>query len=206
MQQSYDFVGTPRLNLEEWAALLPSTYGGRGDHEVIDPNAFAGWMRRVSVYGVAAAAFKIQCGLAAVDHRSNTYRFERTRRAIRRADADRYCALFQVVGRSELTQNDQTIQLGVGDIGLVDGARPSTRLSDNGSQWLSIYLPRQSLFSHLEFRAAGLLAWTRRNGRGARPPSARSRRHRRRGNPSRAVRPPPATRPLRSRRRTICAV
>src|SRR5437764_11030193 len=51
-----------------------------------------------------AAAFKIQCGLAAVDRGSNTYRFERTRRAVRLADADRYCALFQVVGRSELTQ------------------------------------------------------------------------------------------------------
>src|SRR5438270_1333300 len=123
VQQSCDLVGTPRLNLEEWAALLRSTYGGRGDHEVIDPNAFAGWMRRVSVYGVAAAAFKIQCGLAAVDGGSNTYRFQRTRRAIRLAAADRYCVLFQVVGRSELTQNDQTIQLGVGDIGLVDGAQ-----------------------------------------------------------------------------------
>jgi AraC-like DNA-binding protein len=157
VQQGCDFVGTPRLNLEEWAALLTSTYGGRGDHEVIDRNAFAGWMRRVSVYGAAAAAFKIQCGLAAVDHGSNTYRFERTRRDIRRADADRYCALFQVVGGSELTQNDQTIQLSVGDIGLVDGARPSTRLSVNGAQWLSIYLPRQSLISHLGFEPQACL-------------------------------------------------
>jgi hypothetical protein len=157
VQQSCDFVGTPRLNLEEWAALLRSMCGGRGDHEVIDPNAFAGWMRRVSVYGVEAAAFKIQCGLAAVDRGSNTYRFEWTRRAIRLADADRYCALFQVVGRSELTQNDQTIQLDVGDIGLLDGAKPSTRLSENGAQWLSIYLPRQPLISHLGFEPQACL-------------------------------------------------
>jgi AraC-like DNA-binding protein len=155
VQQSCDLLGTPRLNIDEWAALLRSTCGG--DHEVMDPNAFAGWMRRISIYGVPAAAFKIQCWLAAVDHGSNTYRFERTRRAIRLADADRYCALFQVVGRSEMTQNGQTIQLGVGDIGLVDGARPSTRLSDNGSQWLSIYLPRQSLFSHLGFEPQACL-------------------------------------------------
>src|SRR5437763_16596972 len=72
VQQSCDFVGTPRLNLEEWAALLRSTCGG--DHEVIDPNAFAGWMRRVSVYGFPAAAIKIQCGLAAMDHGGNTAR------------------------------------------------------------------------------------------------------------------------------------
>jgi AraC family transcriptional activator of tynA and feaB len=147
VQQSYDFVGTPQLNLEEWAALLRSTCGG--NHEVIDPHAFAGWMRRVSVYGIAAATIKIQCGLAAVDHGGHTYRFERTRRDVRLADADWYCASFQVAGRSSVTQNEHTAELAVGDIGLVDGARPSTRLSDSGSQWLSIYLPRQSLISHL---------------------------------------------------------
>jgi hypothetical protein len=61
VQQSGDFLGTPRLNLEEWAALLRSTCGG--NHAVIDPNDFPGWMRRVSVYGVAAAAIKIPCGV-----------------------------------------------------------------------------------------------------------------------------------------------
>ena len=155
VQQSCNFVGTPQLNLEEWAALLRSTCGG--DHEVIDPNAFAGSMRRVSVYGVEAAAIKIHCGLAAVDHGGNTYRFERTRRDVRLADVDWYCALFQVAGRSAVTQNEHTVQLAVGDIGLVDGARPSTRLSDNGSQWLSIYLPRQSLISHLGFEPQACL-------------------------------------------------
>jgi hypothetical protein len=49
---------------------------------VTECNAFAGSARRVSVYGVAAAAIKIQRGLAAVDHRDNTYRFERTRREV----------------------------------------------------------------------------------------------------------------------------
>jgi AraC-like DNA-binding protein len=164
VQQSCDFVGTPQLNLEEWAALLRSTCGG--DHEVFDPkklrfphsgNAFAGWMRRVSVYGVAAAAIKIQCGLAAVDHGDNTYRFERTRRDVRLADVDWYGALFQVAGRSAVTQNEHTVQLAVGDIGLIDWARPSTRLSENGSQWLSIYLPRHSLISHLGFEPQACL-------------------------------------------------
>jgi AraC family transcriptional regulator, positive regulator of tynA and feaB len=84
-------------------------------------------------------------------------RFERTRRDVRLADADWYCASFQVAGRSAVTQNEHTAQLAVGDIGLVDGARPSTRLSDNGSQWLSIYLPRQSLISHLGFEPQACL-------------------------------------------------
>jgi AraC family transcriptional regulator, positive regulator of tynA and feaB len=149
VQQSCDFVGTQQLNLEEWAVLLRSTCGG--DHEVIDRNAFAGWMRPLNVYGVAAAAIKIQCGLTTVDHGDNTYRFERTRRDVRLADADWYRALIQVAGRSVVTQNEHTVQLAVGDIGLVDGARPLTRISENGSRWLSIYLPRQSLVSHLGF-------------------------------------------------------
>jgi AraC-like DNA-binding protein len=158
VQQNFDFVGPPQLNLEEWAALHRSTCGG--DHKVIGPkelrfrqsgNAFAGWTRRVSVHGVAAAAIKIQCGLAAADHGGNIYRFERTSRDVRLADVDWYCASFQVAGRSAVTQNEHTVQLGVGDVGLLDGARPSTRLSESGSQWLSIYLPRHSLISHLGF-------------------------------------------------------
>jgi AraC-like DNA-binding protein len=56
-----------------------------------------------------------------------------------------------------VTQNEHTVQLAVGDIGLVDGARPSTRLSDNGSQWLSIYLPRRSLISRLGFEPQACL-------------------------------------------------
>jgi AraC family transcriptional regulator, positive regulator of tynA and feaB len=146
VQPSFDFVGTRQLSFKEWAV---STC--RGDHKAIDPNAFAGWMRPLSVYGVPAAAIKIQCGLTAVDHGDNTYRYERTRRDVRLADVDWYHALFQVAGWSGVTQNEHTVRLAVGDIGLVDGARPSTRISANGSQWLSIYLPRQSLISHLGY-------------------------------------------------------
>jgi AraC family transcriptional regulator, positive regulator of tynA and feaB len=155
VQRNRDFVGTPHLSLEEWAALLRPTCGG--DHKVIEPNAFAGWMRRLNIYGAAAAAIKIQCGVEAVDHGSNVYRFERTHCHVRRADADWYGVLLQVASRSVVTQNEHTVQLAAGDIGLVDGARPSTRLSENGAQWLSIYLPRQSLISHLGFEPQACL-------------------------------------------------
>jgi AraC-like DNA-binding protein len=56
-----------------------------------------------------------------------------------------------------VTQNEHTVQLAVGDIGLLDGARPSTRISENGSQWVSIYLPRQPLISHLGFEPQACL-------------------------------------------------
>jgi AraC-like DNA-binding protein len=155
VQQSCNFVGSPQLNLEEWAALLRSTCGG--EHQVSDPNAFAAWMCRRSVYGIAAATIKVQWELAAVDHGGTIYRFARRRRDVCLADTDWYCALFQVAGQCALTQNEHTVQLGVGDVGLMDGARPSTRLSESGSQWLSIYLPRESLISHLGFEPQACL-------------------------------------------------
>jgi hypothetical protein len=61
VQQSCDFVGTPQLNFEEWAALL--RLEREGAPKVIDPNAFAAWTCRRSVYGIDAAIFKVQCGL-----------------------------------------------------------------------------------------------------------------------------------------------
>jgi AraC-like DNA-binding protein len=155
VEQSCNFVGSPQLNLEEWAALLRSTCGG--EHQVSDPNAFAAWMCRRSVYGIAAAAIKVQWRLAAVDHGGTIYRFARRRRDVSLADTDWYCALFQVAGQCALTQNEHTVQLGAGDVGLMDGARPSTRLSESGSQWLSIYLPRQSLISHLGYEPQACL-------------------------------------------------
>jgi AraC-like DNA-binding protein len=108
-------------------------------------------MRQLSVYGIAAAAVKIQCGVAVINHEGESYRFERTRRDVRLADTDWYCASYQVAARCTVTQNEHTVQLAAGDVGLLDGARPSTRISENGAQWLSIYLPRQSLISHLGF-------------------------------------------------------
>jgi AraC-like DNA-binding protein len=153
VQQSCDFARM-QLNHEEWTALLRSICGG--NHRVVEPDALVGWMRRLSVYGIAAAATKIQCGLATIDHGADLYRFERTHRDAS-LDVDWYCALFPVVGQSWLTQNDHTIQFGVGDIGLGDGARPFTRLSETGSQWLSIYLPRQSVISHLGFEPKACL-------------------------------------------------
>jgi AraC-like DNA-binding protein len=154
VQRSCDFTGTPQLNHEEWAALVRSTCGG--DHRVVEPDALVSWMRRLTVYGLSAAATKIQCGLATIDHGADLYRFERTHRDAR-LDVDWYCALLPLAGRSWLTQNDHTIQFGVGDIGLGDGARPFTRLSETGSQWLSIYLPRKSIISHLGFEPQACL-------------------------------------------------
>ena len=149
MEQSSDFVGSPQLNLDEWAVLVRARCGG--EYQVSDRDAFAGWMCPRSVHGIAAAAFKVQWGLsAAVDHAGTICGFARRGRDVL-ADPDWYGAFFLIAGQCALTQNEHTVQIGAGDVGLMDGARLSMRSFESGSQWLSIYLPRQALISHLGF-------------------------------------------------------
>ena len=151
MLVSDDFAGTPQLDFEGWSAFLRASCGNQA--EVMDRSAFAGWVRPLSVCGLDAAALRIECGLAAVDS-GKAYRSERTDRDVRSAGADYYYAVFQVAGRSVMTQNDEVAPLAVGDVALLDAARPAGCFADV-SQWLRIELPRQSLVSHLGFEPRG---------------------------------------------------
>ena len=47
----------PRLHFEEWRAFLRASCGNQP--EVIDAGAFAGWVRPLTVCGLAAGALKI---------------------------------------------------------------------------------------------------------------------------------------------------
>jgi AraC family transcriptional regulator, positive regulator of tynA and feaB len=133
--------GTPLLNFEAWRALL-RTICGRYSPEGIEPDAFLGWVRTLNV-----------CGLAGVDIGWNVRRVERTYEDVRLDGADHYYTVFQVAGRSILTQNDQVVPLAVGDVALVDSARPVTYVNENGcGHWFSLELPRQLLVSHLAAR------------------------------------------------------
>jgi hypothetical protein len=84
----------------------------------------------------------------------SAYRSERTHRDTRFAGADYYYAAIQVARRSVLTQNDEVAQLAVGDVALLDAARPAACFADD-SQWLRLQLPRQLLISHLGFEPQG---------------------------------------------------
>jgi AraC family transcriptional activator of tynA and feaB len=136
--------GTSPLNFEAWRALL-RTICGRYNPEGVEPKAFIGWVRPLNV-----------CGLAAVDIGWNAHRVERTHRDIRLDGAEHYYAVFQVSGKSAMTQNEQAVQLAAGDVVLVDAARPVTYFrNDTSAQWLSVRLPRRSLVSHLGFEPQG---------------------------------------------------
>jgi len=152
--QSGDSLDTPRLDFEAWRALLRSNCGG--EVEVTEPNAVAGWMRPLSVSGLAAAAVKIQWDSAVVDLGCNVHRVERNARYVRRDGVDHHLILYQIAGQSALTQNDQAVRLAVGDVALVDATRPVTYSTNSRSvQWLSLRLPRKSVVSHLGFELQG---------------------------------------------------
>jgi AraC family transcriptional regulator, positive regulator of tynA and feaB len=134
-----------QLDYEAWRDLLRSV-SGRYYSEGIEPNSFSGWVRPMSVRGFTA-----------LDIGSNAPRVERTYQDVRRDGTDHYFTLFPVTGQLAMIYNDQAVRLAVGDVALVDAARPVTYCADNGEQWntVSLSLPRQSLASHLGFEPHG---------------------------------------------------
>jgi AraC family transcriptional activator of tynA and feaB len=134
-----------QLDYEEWRDLLRSMCG-RYYSEGIEPNSFSGWVRPVNVRGFTA-----------LDIGSNAQRVERTYQDVRRDGADHYFTLFPASGQLAMLHNDQAVRLAVGDVALVDAARPVTYSADNDEQWntVSLSLPREALVSYLGFEPQG---------------------------------------------------
>jgi AraC family transcriptional activator of tynA and feaB len=135
-----------QLDYEGWRDLL-RFMSGRYYSEGIEPISFAGWVRPINVRGFTA-----------LDIGSNAQRLERTYQDVRRDGADHYFAMFLASGQLAMIHNDQAVRLAVGDVALVDAARPVTYSADNDSEpWntVSLSLPRQSLVSHLGFEPQG---------------------------------------------------
>lgn len=136
----------PHLDYEAWRDLV-CTMGGRFNPEGVDPKAFIGWLLPINVCGLTAAALG-----------SNVQKVERTNRDVRLDGADHYFAVFQIAGRSAMIHNDQAARFEVGDVVLVDAARPSTFFAgdpDKPCGSVALNLPRQSLISHLGFEPRG---------------------------------------------------
>src|SRR5258708_1087642 len=144
MLQNNHCLGTEQMDYRAWSDLLRSLCGRHNLAEV-DPVSFSGWLRSLGV-----------CGFTAVDICCSAHRFERTHGDVRLDDLDYYKAVFQLEGHSTIYQNDQCVRLAVGDVSLVDAARPITCLSDDARvRRLSLRLPRRSFVSHLEFEPQG---------------------------------------------------
>jgi AraC-like DNA-binding protein len=153
MLESNFFARTPQLDYEAWCDSIRSDYGG--DPTVSEPKAFSGWRHALSVCGFPADAIKIECGFGAIDLGYSAHRIERTQREVRRQDVDYYRVLFQVAGRSALIQNNQVVELGGGDVALIDLSRPSTFCNTGSAHGVALHLPRQPLISHLGFEPQG---------------------------------------------------
>ena len=122
MPNPHDVLSPTVLDYESWRDLLCSMCG-RYYSESIEPNAFAGWVRPVTARGFTA-----------LDIGCNAHQVERTYRDVRLAGADHYFPLFQASGQLAMFHNDQAVRLAVGDVALVDAARPVTYCADNGSE------------------------------------------------------------------------
>jgi AraC family transcriptional regulator, positive regulator of tynA and feaB len=139
MHLSGDFLSTPNLDYEGWRDVVRSICG-RYTPDGIEPKIFSGRARVRSI-----------CGFRVVDLSFNAHRLERTHQDVRVDARDHYYAIFQMAGQSRIIQNDRNIELTVGDVALVDAARPVTYVSEKGGDqwWGSLQLPRRSLVSHL---------------------------------------------------------
>jgi AraC family transcriptional activator of tynA and feaB len=138
------FKSDPALNHEMWATLLGS-FCGLYRPEGMAADTFAGSVRTEKIYGFDA-----------IDVSGTAYRVQRTRRDAGIDGMDSYYATFQLAGQSTLLQNDRTTNLAVGDLVLVDGARPATWISEKRrGRWFSFRLPRQSLVTHMGFEPEG---------------------------------------------------
>ena len=152
MLRSDDVDGAPRLDFDSWRELLRSNCGR--DIEVTTPNAFAGWIRPFNACGLEATSVKIRWGSA--DRGYPEHRAEWGYRDVRCDGADHYLIMFQVTGQIAMSQIDEAT-LAVGDVALVDAARPVRYISRSSSpQCLTLRLPRRSVRSHLGFEPQGV--------------------------------------------------
>src|ERR1700754_4340147 len=136
--RSDDLLTTAELNYEQWRDL--------GLYTPDNPKVFAGRVRVRSIFGLNASE---------IISTNSRHCCKRTQSDIRRDGLDHCSAVFQVAGRSTVVQNDQAVELAVGDVAFIDSTRPVTFVNDGHEQWLSLQLPRQRLISSLGFEPRG---------------------------------------------------
>ena len=127
MESSGDFNSSPELDYERFIDVVRSLCG-RYTPGGIGPETFGGTARAGSI-----------CGFVTVSLSCNAPRVERTHRDFRSDGMEHYYAIFQMAGQSTVVQNDHTVELTVGDVALVDAARPVTYVSEKrNGHWLSL--------------------------------------------------------------------
>src|ERR1700722_9211123 len=116
MLRSDDTPRAPQLDYDAAIASLRELVA-RHHPVAAEPKSFTGWLRPFNV-----------CGLMGLDVGCNADQIERTVQDTRLDGREHYYALIPVAGHTTMSQNDQTAQLAVGDVAIVDSARPVTCL------------------------------------------------------------------------------
>jgi len=133
-----DLVDGPGTNYEHWQQNVRAICG-RYTASGVEPCGFTGHVARRNVYG-----------LNVVDLSCSALRLERTQHDVRLDQRDHFYAVFHIAGRSRIIQNDRMVELAVGDVLLLDAARPITYLTEKSdNHWGSLQVPRRQLVSHL---------------------------------------------------------
>lgn len=135
-----DLADKPEQNFERWMETLRPL---KGNYELVgfDPKTFVGSVESRKLFGFDA-----------VDIKANIAEADRTLRDTRCDGLDSYYAVFQIAGRSTVIQGDVAAELSMGEVIIVDSARPVRYLNRLGQgQWLSLVLPRTALLSSLGF-------------------------------------------------------
>jgi AraC family transcriptional activator of tynA and feaB len=150
MSKHSDVQVGPISDYEAWRVSLRSSVDK--DAAIIHPDAIAGLVRPVR-----------PCGLAALDiATANILRSQRSPLDARRDGMDDCKLLFQISGRSTLTQDERTTELAPGDLGFIDITRPVSLACHQGpGRLIGLHLPRRPLKSHLGFEPQGGLCWRR---------------------------------------------
>src|ERR1700761_7244800 len=138
---------TPELNYEQWIDLWRPNFGV---YTPDDPKAFVGRVRSRSIFGLNGSEISSD-----IRPSERIHRCERTQRDIRLDGVDHCHAVFLVDGRSTIIQNDQAVELVVGDVAFIDSARPVTYVNHGHEQWFSLQFPRRHLISGLGFVPRG---------------------------------------------------
>jgi AraC family transcriptional regulator, positive regulator of tynA and feaB len=148
MSTDIDIQVGPTADYEAWRVNLRSSVDKNA--AIIHPDAIAGLVRPVR-----------PCGLAALDiATANILRSQRSPLDARRDGMDDCKLLFQVSGRSTLTQDERTTELAAGDLGFIDITRPVSLVCHQGpGRLIGLHLPSWPLKSHLGFEPQGGWSW-----------------------------------------------
>jgi AraC family transcriptional regulator, positive regulator of tynA and feaB len=142
-----EFLSMPSMDYESFMTSFHS-YCGRFNAKRVESENFIGRINARDLFDVEV--LDIQC---------NAERIDRAQQDIRLDGVNHYYALVQIKGECVVVQKDRVMKLQVGDVALLDAARPVVAYGwDQPGQWIAFHFPRRVLASHFGFEPSAASA------------------------------------------------